>query len=152
VKLPRGLARFNKRVVNRIQGVYAWVLPPWAVVLHQGRRSGRAYRTPVLAFRRDRTLIIALLYGDESEWLRNVRTGPRKVIRGGRTYELGPVRVTNTEATPELASLSPFGCAYCRLAATQAVFHIGDQLPGFGPRRRQRADLQQAVGRHASAG
>jgi hypothetical protein len=30
MKLSRGAARFNKRVTNRIQGLYAWLLPPWA--------------------------------------------------------------------------------------------------------------------------
>jgi hypothetical protein len=55
MKLSRGFARFNKRATNRIQGLYAWLLPPWAVILHRGRRSGREYRTPLFAFRRDRT-------------------------------------------------------------------------------------------------
>ena len=41
MKLSRRVARFNKRINNRIQGIYAWLLPPWAVILHEGRRSGR---------------------------------------------------------------------------------------------------------------
>ena len=87
--------------------MYAWLVPPWAVVLHRGRRSGRDYRTPVLAFRRGRTLIIALLYGEESDWLRNLRAGPGRVVRLGRTTELvGEPRVVDTDAAPELAALS----------------------------------------------
>ena len=74
MKLSRRVAHFNRVINNRIQGVYAWLVPPWAVILHRGRRSGRSYRTPVLAFRQDRTLVIALLYGEESDWLRNLRT------------------------------------------------------------------------------
>jgi hypothetical protein len=31
-------------VTNRIQGLDAWLLPPWAVILHHSRRSGRHYR------------------------------------------------------------------------------------------------------------
>ena len=50
MKLSRRVAHFNKVVNNRIQSVYAWLVPPWAVILHRGRRSGRSYRTPVLAF------------------------------------------------------------------------------------------------------
>ena len=84
MKLSRRVARFNKRVTNRIQGLYAWLVPPWAVILHRGRRSGRQYRTPLFAFRRGRTLVIALLYGEESEWLRNLRAGSGgHVIRRG---------------------------------------------------------------------
>ena len=63
MQLSRRVARFNKLINNPIQGVYSWLVPPWAVILHRGRRSGRQYRTPLLAFRHDRTLVIALLYG-----------------------------------------------------------------------------------------
>jgi deazaflavin-dependent oxidoreductase (nitroreductase family) len=82
MKLSRRVARFNSTINNRVQGVYAWLLPPWAIILHRGRRSGRSYRTPVLAFRRDQTLIIALLYGEESDWLRNLYAGAGQVVRG----------------------------------------------------------------------
>src|SRR5262245_46472417 len=136
MKLSRRLARFNKRVTNRIQGLYAWLVPPWAVVLHRGRRSSRPYRTPLLAFRRGRTLVIALLYGEESDWLRNLRAGGGQVIRGGRTFAVAPPGVVDTgEAGELLARLSPAGRRYCRLADRLAVLELGEQLPGFGPRR-----------------
>jgi deazaflavin-dependent oxidoreductase (nitroreductase family) len=136
MKLSRGVARFNKRVTNRIQGLYAWLVPPWAVILHRGRRSGRAYRTPLFAFRRDRTLVIALLYGAESEWLRNLRAGGGQVIRAGRTFAVGPPEVVETsDADRLLARLSPPERAYCRLAEKLAILHLGGRLPGLGPRR-----------------
>jgi len=135
VKLSRRVARFNKAVNNRVQGIYAWILPPWAVILHRGRRSGRHYRTPLLAFKRDRTLIIALLYGEESDWLRNLRAGGGHVVRMGRTYELSAPRVVDTGAAP-LSRLSPPARAYCRLADKQVVVEMGDRLSGFGPGRR----------------
>lgn len=136
MKLSRRVARFNKRVTNRIQGVYAWLLPPWAVILHRGRRSGRDYRTPLFAFRRDRTLVIALLYGNESDWLRNLRSGGGQVIRGGRTFTVRPPEVIDTSAAaPLLARLSPPERAYCRLAEQLATLELAEQLPGFGPRR-----------------
>ena len=138
MKLSRRVARFNKLVNNRVQGLYAWVLPPWAVILHRGRRSGRPYRAPVLAFRRDRMLIVALLYGEESDWLRNTKNGGGRFVRMGRTYELSTPRVVDTSAAVELSRLSPLARAYCRLADKQALFEIGDQLPGFGPRRHGR--------------
>jgi deazaflavin-dependent oxidoreductase (nitroreductase family) len=137
MKLSRRVARFNKSINNRVQGVYAWILPPWAVILHRGRRSGRRYRTPVLAFRRDRTLIVALLYGEESDWLRNLQSAGGRFVRMGRTYELSAPRVVDTSAAVELSRLSALARAYCRLADKQVVFEIGDQLPGFGPRRHE---------------
>jgi deazaflavin-dependent oxidoreductase (nitroreductase family) len=136
MKLSRRLARFNKRVTNRIQGLYAWLVPPWAVILHRGRRSGHRYRTPLFAYRRDRTLVIALLYGEESDWLRNLRAGGGQVIRGGRTYAVEPPEIVDTsQAGPLLARLSRPERRYCRLAEKLAVLELGEQLPGFGPRR-----------------
>ncbi len=76
--LRRRLAAFNRVVTNPIQGVYAWLLPPWAVILHRGRRSGRLYRTPVLAVRRGEHIAVRVLYGVESDWVRNLlAAGPR---------------------------------------------------------------------------
>ena len=136
MKLSPGVARFNKHVGNRIQGLYAWLLPPWAVILHRGRRSGRNYRTPLFAFRRDRTLVIALLYGDEADWLRNLRAGGGQVIRAGRTFSVRPPEVIDTSgAGPLLGRLSRPERAYCRLAERLAVLELAEKLPGFGPRR-----------------
>jgi deazaflavin-dependent oxidoreductase (nitroreductase family) len=138
MKLSRGVARFNRRVTNRIQGVYAWLVPPWAVIVHRGRRSGRQYRTPLFAFRRDRTLVIAVLYGQESDWLRNLRAGGGQVIRAGRTFTVRQLEVIDTSgAGPLLARLSPPERAYCRLAEKLAILELGEQLPGCGPRPRQ---------------
>lgn len=136
MKLSRGLARFNKRVTNRIQGVYAWLLPPWAVILHRGRRSGRHYRTPLLAFRREQTLVIALLYGKESDWLRNLRAGGGQVVRGGRAFTVQPPEIVAVGDAGELLQrLSRPARWYCGHADDLAVLEVGEQLPGFGPHR-----------------
>ena len=85
MELPRSLARFNKKVTNRVQGRWAPWLPPWAVILHKGRKSGREYETPVLAFRSGPHLCVVLFYGDQAEWLRNVvAAGSAGVRRTGR--------------------------------------------------------------------
>jgi deazaflavin-dependent oxidoreductase (nitroreductase family) len=136
VFVPPYPIRFNKTVNNRVQGIYAWILPPYAVILHRGRRTGRAYRTPLLAFRRGRVLIIALLYGERSDWLRNLRAGGGRIVRGGRTYEVrGGPNVKDTDAVAELADLPRPARAYCRLADRQVLVEIGERLPGFGPGR-----------------
>jgi deazaflavin-dependent oxidoreductase (nitroreductase family) len=133
MKLSRRVARFNKRVTNRIQGSYAWLVPPWAVILHRGRRSGRRYRTPLFAFRHGRTLVVALLYGEESEWLRNLHAGGGHVVRAGRTFSIGQPEVVATSAARSLlARLSRPARAYCRLAEKLAILELEEQLPGFG--------------------
>jgi deazaflavin-dependent oxidoreductase (nitroreductase family) len=72
--LPRALARFNRRVTNRVLRPLAHVISPFAEVEHRGRRSGRTYRTPVWAFETERGYVVALTYGPDTEWARNVLT------------------------------------------------------------------------------
>jgi deazaflavin-dependent oxidoreductase (nitroreductase family) len=135
MKLSRRVARFNKLINNRVQRTYSWVLPPWAVIVHRGRRSGRLYRTPVLAFRRGDEMIVALLYGEESDWLRNLRAGAGQLVRNGHTYAItGAPRLVDTGAAGELlADLAPPARAYCRLADKQVILGLGERRPGFGP-------------------
>lgn len=70
--LSRRIARFNRRLPNRLALRVAGYLPGFAIVSHVGRKSGRAYRTPVNAFSTDGGYIIALTYGSESDWVKNV--------------------------------------------------------------------------------
>jgi len=80
--------------------------------------------------------VIALLYGEESEWLRNLRAGGGQVIRGGRTFTVRPPEVIETNnALSVLMRLSRPERAYCRLAERLAILELAEQLPGFGPRR-----------------
>lgn len=69
---PRWLARANRSVTNPILGRLAPRLPGFGVIVHTGRKSGRQYRTPVNVFAREGGYVVALTYGRESEWVRNV--------------------------------------------------------------------------------
>src|SRR5882762_7309546 len=97
MQIPRAVIRFNKAVNNPIQRQYAWLLPPWTVIVHHGRKSGKTYRTPVMAFKKGRTLSATILYGEESDWVRNVLAGSGLAVRGGRTYPLLDPRVVDVE-------------------------------------------------------
>jgi deazaflavin-dependent oxidoreductase (nitroreductase family) len=79
--LPRSIAHANRRVTNRLLGGLATRLPGFGVVVHRGRRSGRQYRTPANVFRRGHRYIIALTYGSNADWVRNV------LANGGCTLE-----------------------------------------------------------------
>lgn len=70
--LPKRLAKFNLVVTNRVLGPLARYLPGFAVLTHVGRRSGRSYRTPVNLYRRGDGYVISLVYGSDSQWVRNV--------------------------------------------------------------------------------
>ena len=72
-----------------------------AVVRHVGRRSGRTYQTPVIAARHDDSFLIALPYGERTDWLKNVLAGgPAAVVTNGQTYEVDrPQVIPMAEAT-----------------------------------------------------
>ena len=90
--LPKGLARFNKVATNHVVAPFAARLPGFAIVHHVGRRSGRAYSNPVNLFRHGDRYVIALTYGRDSQWVRNVEAaGAVRVVTRGRTLDLaGP--------------------------------------------------------------
>ena len=65
-----------------------------SVVRHVGRRSGRTYQTPVVAASHDDSFLIALPYGQRTDWLKNVLSkGSAVVVTNGHTYEVGQPRV-----------------------------------------------------------
>jgi deazaflavin-dependent oxidoreductase (nitroreductase family) len=70
--LPGWLARLNRGVTNRVTKPFAQRLPGFAVVNHDGRRSGQRYRTPVNMFRARDHYVIALTYGRDRDWVKNV--------------------------------------------------------------------------------
>jgi deazaflavin-dependent oxidoreductase (nitroreductase family) len=101
VTLSDRLARFNRRVTNRIVRSFAGRrLSPVAIVIHHGRRSGRCYRTPVVAFRRTDGYVISLPYGAGRDWVSNVlAAGSCTLEQGGKRIELtNPTVLVRSEA------------------------------------------------------
>ena len=70
--MPLGLGRFNTRVTNRIIGPILVWLPSFGWLFHVGRTTGLSYRTPLMLFRRGDRGVIALTYGERTQWLKNV--------------------------------------------------------------------------------
>jgi deazaflavin-dependent oxidoreductase (nitroreductase family) len=94
--LPDRLARINRRVTNPLARSLAGRLPPFAVVVHRGRTSGRVYRTPVMAFPAGDGLVIALTYGPDRDWVKNVLAeGGCALVRGGREIRLDSPEVVD---------------------------------------------------------
>jgi deazaflavin-dependent oxidoreductase (nitroreductase family) len=130
VQIPRNIARFNKTVNNPIQRQYAWLVPPWAVIVHRGRRTGRTYRTPVTAFRQDGRLVVAILYGERSDWVQNLLAGGGQVIRGGRSYMLRDIRVVPVGRPG--ARIPRAARAAGRLSGKLLVAELDGPIGGFG--------------------
>ncbi|MGK8522799.1 nitroreductase family deazaflavin-dependent oxidoreductase [Nocardia asteroides] len=87
--LPHALANFNRHVTNPTAGLVAGRVPGFGIVLHKGRKSGRSYRTPVMVFEQDGAYRIALTYGRDVDWVKNIRAaGGFALETRGRVVEL----------------------------------------------------------------
>jgi deazaflavin-dependent oxidoreductase (nitroreductase family) len=92
--------RVNRAVFNPRQmgsagspGAYA------SVIRHKGRTSGKAYETPVGAVPTDDGFVIALPYGSEADWLKNVSAaGSATIVNEGHTYRVDQPQVVPMEA------------------------------------------------------
>lgn len=85
----RWLAKINIAFTNRITSLFAGWLPGFGILTHVGRKSGKAYRTPVNVFRAPDGFIIALTYSSESEWVKNVlAAGGCELRTRGKKYQL----------------------------------------------------------------
>src|SRR5499427_5410381 len=72
-----------------------------SVVRHVGRRSGRSYQTPVVAVEHEDSFLIALPYGERTDWLKNVLgKGSATIVTNGHAYEVDrPEVIAMAEAT-----------------------------------------------------
>jgi len=72
-----------------------------SVVRHVGRRSGRTYDTPVVVVEQGDGFLIALPYGDRTDWVKNILAqSSATVITDGRACEVDrPEVIPMTEAT-----------------------------------------------------
>jgi deazaflavin-dependent oxidoreductase (nitroreductase family) len=92
VPLPKALGRFNRIVTNRIGRPLATRLPGFALVVHRGRVTGAVYRTPLNAWHDDRSAIVALTYGRNTDWLKNLAAsgGGTMILSGVEREVAGP--------------------------------------------------------------
>ena len=96
--LGRRIAHFNRRVTNHLPRPPARLLPGFGIVIHTGRKSKRQYETPVNLFRAADGYVIALTYGPESDWVRNVLAAGRcELITEGRRKRLTSPEIRHDE-------------------------------------------------------
>lgn len=96
--IPRAVRRWNKAVLNRVTKRVAPWAPGFGVIVHRGRRSGRCYLTPVNVFAATDGYLIALTYGADTDWVKNVlAAGECELQTRGRTIRLAEPRVFRDE-------------------------------------------------------
>ena len=81
-------------------------LPIWGVVRHTGRRSGRAYSTPIAVMATRDGFVVPLPWGEKTDWCRNIVTAGRGVIRWrGRDVAVrDPEIIDRTSAAPAFSA------------------------------------------------
>ncbi|KLL12405.1 nitroreductase family deazaflavin-dependent oxidoreductase [Protofrankia coriariae] len=107
--LPRWIASANRRATNRVTGPAATRLPGFGVIVHRGRQSGREYRTPVNVFGSDGGYVVALTYGSDSDWVRNVLAAGGCVLEHrNHREELGSPHIVHDDSRSQVpAPLRP---------------------------------------------
>jgi deazaflavin-dependent oxidoreductase (nitroreductase family) len=90
VKIPSRVRYFNKRFLNPV--ISKLTRLPWGplcIIYHVGRRSGKPYATPLIAFPTPFGFVIALTYGPEVDWYKNITAaGHCQISWHGKVYDL----------------------------------------------------------------
>ena len=102
--IPHGMRRVNRVALNKVTRQLAPWLPGLGVVVHRGRTTGKAYRTPVNVFPRPGgRYILALTYGRDTDWLKNViAAGGCELLTRGKHIELTAPRLFHDETRREM--------------------------------------------------
>ena len=103
--------------------------PIFAVVDHQGRRTGRSYATPVAARRVADGFLITLAFGAHVDWNRNLLAAGGGVIRWrGQAYRVtAPERVA---ASTALGAFDPVQRALLRICGIDGFVQVRDLASG----------------------
>jgi len=114
------MRRVNRVFTNPVLGTVAWLVPPLAVVHHVGRKSGKPYRSPVVAIPSAKGFVIPLTYGRDVDWARNIVAARGfELERMGRRVRLTKPRIVD------------FGKAASHLPAVIRPLFKAANLPGF---------------------
>jgi deazaflavin-dependent oxidoreductase (nitroreductase family) len=112
-------ARLFNPLVLRLAGTR--LLPLYGVIEHRGRRSGKAFHTPVVVRPTDDGFVVPMPWGERTDWYRNVRAAGECVIRWrGRDYPLVQPEVIERPGTADVgfsafqrAMMARFGIDRC---------------------------------------
>lgn len=117
------IARFTNPVMLPLAG-RRWN-PIFAVVEHRGRKSGRAYAAPIAARRMGDGFVVALAFGAQVDWYRNLLAAGGGVIRWrGNAYPVAaPQRI---DAASGLEPFHPVQRMLLRIAGVDGYVRVHD--------------------------
>ena len=104
--IPKGVGQWNKAGLNHLTRHIAPWMPGFGVIVHHGRRSGRRYQTPVNVFSAGNGYVIALTYGPQTDWVKNVlAAGGCELRTRGQTISLGSPRLFHDQSRSSIRPL-----------------------------------------------
>jgi deazaflavin-dependent oxidoreductase (nitroreductase family) len=103
VEVLRAISRATAPVSRPLAGHR--FLPLWAVLRHRGRRTGREFAIPVAIRVTDEAFVIALPFGERTQWVRNVVEAGGCAIRWRAADHVAtdPAIIGYDEAAPAFA-------------------------------------------------
>lgn len=135
VLMTWGLRSGNSRVIRLVTWYHKHVTNPVmvrffsgrsahaALLHHVGRRSGKAYLTPLTAHRSEDTIIVPLPYGTEVDWLRNLQAAGQGVVElEDRSFTIDELEVVPADRVMPL--LPPFVARLFRLHDTKQALRL----------------------------
>jgi deazaflavin-dependent oxidoreductase (nitroreductase family) len=97
-KKHAAIRKFNRAIYNRLAKSIAWKWM-YALVTHIGRKSGKAYTTPVVANYRDGYIYIPLPYGKDTDWFLNILAAKECVVKiNGKSFKSAEPQVIDIKA------------------------------------------------------
>ncbi len=128
--LTLAVARLNRRLLNPVLGPAAARLPGMGVLHHTGRRTGRAFTTPVRVFRSLDAFYVMVAPGRTPDWLRNLEAAGGGELRvGGRLVRIG--RLRPADASEALAAASKFSTAWRKVLGLTTFVASSPADPGI---------------------
>lgn len=125
---------YLNRYVARVAG--RRFVPMWSLLRHRGRKSGRAYATPITARRVSGGFALAMSFGQQADWVRNVLESEASIRWRGREYPLARGEVLDVSA--ENAALGAAEQAFLRTVGIEKVMYLRDRASAASPRRAER--------------
>lgn len=78
-RLIVAFTRVSSPITLRLAG--SGLIPVWGVLHHRGRKSGKAFATPLAILASPDGFVLPLPFGEGTDWCRNVRAAGGGVIR-----------------------------------------------------------------------
>lgn len=105
MRVPRAVARFNRRVTNPLALKYGRWSPLNGTLEHVGRKSGKRYETPLNIFDTADGYVVPIGYGLQSHWVQNVLAGgPAAVHKHGKTVPVADARIVSKAEAEKLVT------------------------------------------------